>query len=1125
MVAFPARRGREGAEIDVAAAEQAVEGVGRHGRGRDGGRGGLPGQQILKHREQRLLAVGGIEIAPALAGDLLEVRLGPGVGEREGDGMGLDGLPVGNGRGLVVLGHKRRELGRAFLIPAALARAAGPRAHDRLHIVQHGGGLVVGPGPVRGAAAEQGVRRAALGGQAVGQQDLEVALAFERRAERAEIVQRTAGLDLLCLAGRRARVQGRVTIGGVMDAVFISRRRARDIGVGIAAIGLGLAVTAGVADRGHLPVTVQLPIGPGPVAGERGRIGVKLQPDIGIAPFAMRDGPAPPVARGLGQGLLDRGGAQRLELVHELFQPLAHGLELFLFCFAGHGILDHEPRGLGPARVAAAPPVTGRDGSIKATATAAASSIDPEGQGVAGAPAGMFHLRLHQRLDVGGLVPRIFGPAGHTPVHRLGQITPPGDTAAGRGIACGIAAVFPPNREARADSLPGRGVKLHIGARDGRVLRHRHAGEAQPDPVSAEIKHFVIEVAPAAARTPFLGVISAGRNALAHRTPDRAARAEGVAVLKAHGALGGALVAEELALVVQVALVRIAADQKGQRVAAEPGGLVRDFLDDRFQVRAFDGLVLLPVRQCPARARAGLRAPGEVPGRCRGRGGVARLFGLDRPAHGLLFIGRRGEDEVGALHGRPARDADPFKAERDQRLFALRFEFLIGHGELWRHPARLVVALYHALADETPRPLFSQAKAELVPLKDTALGAERRGRGLVRGRCRAVLADHVLHQCFELRGLEVIDALCCHGRQVVPGNYFARLGGPGRLPAAIDIKLVLAEVLLHPVEEHIALHRRENGIGIPDIVMDRGRDGVGIGGVIEFKFQKGLLNQGVGRDAERPARGFALVFIIELQADIEARGQIKRRAVERHAAAGGVLVGVFVGIVHKIGLGLSLKGPGGLPYRVHILDPLLGEAHGIRPGTRPLLARVIFAFGDEGGVGFVLARDLAHIGVDTRDGEQHGAAVIGAKAHEAHVDIAGVLQQHLHRALERGDTALAARPAHGFQHAGGGIQDKQHIGAVILVGLGRIKINLRIIPRRRPGLPRQHQQTPGQNTRQPARNGMFHSRFLNGWVHGLSLCSAQVHGLSRCDAWIHGLSRCLSALFVLMRECVVCLDV
>ena len=585
--------------------------------------------------------------------------------------------------------------------------------------------------------------------------------------------------------------------------------------------------------------------------------------------------------------------------------------------------------------------------------------------------------------------------------------------------------------------------------------------------------------------------------------------------MKAHGALGGALVAEELALVVQVALVRIAADQKGQRVAAEPGALVRDFLDHRFQVRAFDGLVFLPVRQCPARARAGLRATGEVPGRCRGGGGVARLFGLDRPGHGLLFIGRRGEDEVGALHGRALRDADPFKAERNQRLFALRFEFLIGHGELWRHPARLVVALNHALADETPRPLFSQAKAELVPLKDTALGAEGRGRGRSRGLCRAALADHVLHQLFEVRGIEVIDAgaVCCRGRQVVPCHVLV-------LPAAIDIKLVLAEVRRHIVEEKIGLHRRETQIiGIPDIVMDPGRDGVGIGGVIELQFQKGPFNQGIGRDAQRPARGFALVFIIELQADIEARGQIKRRAVERHAAAGGVLVGVFVGIVHKIGFGLSLKGPGGLPYRVHILDPLLGEAHGIRACARPLLARVIFAFGDEGGVGFVLARDLGHIGVDTRDGEQHGAAVIGAKAHEAHVDIAGVLQQHLHRALERGDTALAARPAHGFQHAGGGIQDKQHIGAVILVGLGRIKINLRIIPRRRPGLPRQYQQTPGQNTRQPARNGMSHSRLLNGWVHGWvhgwSRCDALVHGLSRCDAWIHGLSRCLSALFVL----------
>ena len=442
---------------------------------------------------------------------------------------------------------------------------------------------------------------------------------------------------------------------------------------------------------------------------------------------------------------------------------------------------------------------------------------------------------------------------------------------------------------------------------------------------------------------------------------------------------------------------------------------------------------------------------------------------------------------MGALHGRPARDADPFKAQRGQRLLARRFEFLVGHGKLRRHPARLVVALNHALADETRLGvLFSQAKAELVPLKETALGAERRGRGECRGPGPAALADHVLHQFFKIRAIEVIDAgaLCCLGRQVVPVNFFI-------LPAAIHIKSVRAEVRRHIVEKQSGLHRRDTQVVfIPDIVVDRGRDGGFIVGVIELKFQKGPLNQGVGRDAERPARGAALVFIIKLQADIEAPGQVKRRAVERHAAAGGVLVGVFVGVIDKIGFGLSLKGPGGLPDRVHILDPFLGEAHGIRPGTRALLARVIFAFGDEGGIGFVLARDLGHIGVNRPDGKQHGAAVIAGKAHEAQVDIARVLQQHPHRGLERGDTGLAARAAHGFQHAGGRIQDKQHIGAVILVGLDRIKINLGIIPRRRPGVARQHQQTPGQNTRQPARNKMSHSRFLNGLVHGWSLRDA-----------------------------------
>ena len=409
------------------------------------------------------------------------------------------------------------------------------------------------------------------------------------------------------------------------------------------------------------------------------------------------------------------------------------------------------------------------------------------------------------------------------------------------------------------------------------------------------------------------------------------------------------------------------------------------------------------------------------------------------------------------------------------------------------------MALNHALAGGA---LGIQAKAELIPLKDTALGAECRGLGECRGLVLAVLADHVLHQRFEIRGLEVIDAGagCCRGRQAVPGNFFV-------LSAAIHIKFIHAEVLRHPVEEHISLYRRETqGISIPDIVVDRGRDGVCVSGVIELEFQKGLLNQGVGRDAQRPALGGALVFIIKLQADIEARGQIKRRAVERHAARGGVLVGVFVGIVHKIGFGLGFIGPRGLPYREHILDPLLGEFHGIRPRARALLARVIFALGDEGGVGFVLARNLGHIGVNRLDGKQHGAAVIAAKAHEAHVDIARVLQQHLHRGLERTDAGLAALPAHGFQHAGGGIQDKQHIGAVILVGLGGIKINLRVIPRHRPGLTRQHQQTPGQNTRQPARNRMSHSRRLNGLVHGWSLR----------DAWVHGWSRCVSAIVRLM---------
>ena len=258
----------------------------------------------------------------------------------------------------------------------------------------------------------------------------------------------------------------------------------------------------------------------------------------------MGDGPAPPVARGLGQGLLDRGAAERLNLVHELLQPLAHGLELFLFCFTGYGILDHEARGLGPARPASAAAVTGRD-----TAPAAAL-VNPEGQGVAGAPARMFHLLLDQRPDVGGLVPGIALPAGHRPGHRPGQITPPGDSASGPGVGCGIAAVFPPDRPGRGPVRPGPGIKLHIGARDGRILWHRHAGEAQPDPVAAEIENGVIKVAPAV-RTPLLGVIAAGRDALAHRTPDGTARAKGVAVFQAHGALGGALVAEELALVVQ----------------------------------------------------------------------------------------------------------------------------------------------------------------------------------------------------------------------------------------------------------------------------------------------------------------------------------------------------------------------------------------------------------------------------------------------------------------------------------------------------------------------------------------------------------------------------------------------
>ena len=257
----------------------------------------------------------------------------------------------------------------------------------------------------------------------------------------------------------------------------------------------------------------------------------------------MRDGPAPPVARGLGQGLLDRGGAQRLELVHELLQPLAHGLELFLFCFTGHGILDHEARGLGPAHPAPAA-VKGRD-----TARPAAL-VHPEGQGVAGAPARMFHLFLHQRLDVGGRVPIISDPATQPPAHRIGKITPPGDIASGRGVGGGIAAVFRPDRVARGPARAGPGIKLHIGARDGRILRHRHAGEAEPNPVAAEIEGGIIPVAPAA-RTPLLGVIGAGRNALAHCAPDGAARAKGVAVFKAHGALGGALVAEKLALVVQ----------------------------------------------------------------------------------------------------------------------------------------------------------------------------------------------------------------------------------------------------------------------------------------------------------------------------------------------------------------------------------------------------------------------------------------------------------------------------------------------------------------------------------------------------------------------------------------------
>ena len=481
-----------------------------------------------------------------------------------------------------------------------------------------------------------------------------------------------------------------------------------------------------------------------------------------IAFETILDSPTAPIVRGLEQGVLDRGRAERVSIIKNFLQPLARGLEGFLVFVRGE-ILNHQAGRLYPAYPA-------NTAVIACDLAPSSAFIDHKGQGVARAPARISHLFLHKGLDIRGAVHLPRGPPARTPAHSLGKITPPCNVPPGAGVGRGIAGVFPPDRVRGGSTAVRPGIKFQIGALDGRPGRDIHAGEAQPDPVCAEVQGVVIPVAPAA-RGPLLGVIGSGRVALAHGGVTTVAPAiKLVTVFEANHAVEAGLEAEKPALVSQVVLIPFAADQKTQRVAAAPAGLIRDLLDHLCQIHALYRLFLAPVGQGPGLACASLRAPGEIAVRGGEGGRVTRLFGLDLPFYLAFFIGRRGEDQRGACHGRAARDADALKAQPGQRLPALRLELLVFHGQPRRGTAGLVAALEHPLSEHFLYLSVEKAKTELVPGPDTARVTERRGRGGGRDRRCAALADHVLHHRLNIRAFNIIAGLffgllACFSRQ------------------------------------------------------------------------------------------------------------------------------------------------------------------------------------------------------------------------------------------------------------------------------------------------------------------------------------------------------------------------